>query len=287
MLFLFVIIGSCAKQNNSNEARYVVLSPEIAEILYSIGVYDEIVGYTEECVEVKDSTALNNILSENYTNKNGVETVIVGNFGNISLEKVVALSPTIVFTSALEQNEIATKLNKLKIKTIQMYPSSIKELLEMIDSLGKICEKPTQAEILIDSLLNKFDYFKKLADSRENKPKVFIEIYGNPIMTADNSSYLGKLLELSGGINIFPNLVRDYCRVNPEEVVHLNPDIIILTYPGIGTDDVKQRKGWDNVNAIKNNKIYTIEDINPDFILRAGPRSIIGIENMIKVLYEE
>jgi len=49
---------------------------------------------------------------------------------------------------------------------------------------------------------------------------------------------------------------------------------------------VKSRKGWQNINAVKNNRIYTTEEVNPDFILRAIPRSIEGIKQLRKAIYE-
>jgi len=78
--------------------------------------------------------------------------------------------------------------------------------------------------------------------------------------------------------NIFPELPREYCSVSAEKVVELNPDIILITYPHVNKADIKDRLGWDIVSAIKNNMVFTTEDIDPDIILRAGPRIVQGIK---------
>jgi len=270
-IFIVLMILSCSKQAKHDEDRYIVLSPEIAEILAYLDTSNRIVGVTAEC----DFPAeLQNIAS-------------VGNFGQYHLEKIISLKPTIVFTTALEQNEIAIQLVKMGIQTQQFYPKNIHDLLAMIDSLGVITGQTVLSDSLSFYLRNQFDTFLLQAQNRENKLKVFIEIYGNPIMSADNSSFLGSLLEYSGLENIFPILPRDYSRVNTEDVIRLNPDVIILTYPGTSVSDVKNRKGWGNINAVQNNMIFDIDDIDPDLILRATPRNVEGLKNLLRTIYGE
>jgi ABC-type Fe3+-hydroxamate transport system substrate-binding protein len=41
-------------------------------------------------------------------------------------------------------------------------------------------------------------------------------------------------------------------------------------------EEVKNRIGWRNIDAVKNNRIY--DDVNPDLIFRPGPRIVHGIK---------
>jgi iron complex transport system substrate-binding protein len=268
-ILTLMLLISCGRQSNSTENRYIVLSPEIAEILAHLGIEDRIVGITAECDYPPSLRDID----------------VIGNFGQISLERVVALNPSIIFASALEHDEIAVQLRRLNKRVYQLYPHNTQELMEMIKLIGEICEVEDRAYSLQNSMHEQFSRFHEIALLRENKPRVFIEIYGNPIMSASNASYLGQLLLYAGAENIFPELPRDYSRVNVEEIVSLNPDVIILTYPGISANDVKNRRGWSGINAVLNNRIYSIDDVNPDLILRAGPRNIEGIERLVEILY--
>jgi len=267
---LFIFVFSCNYTPTANQSRYVVLSPEIAEILASLNVSDRIVGVTQECDYPP-------VLQDKE---------IVGNFGKVSLEKVVALKPNIVFTTALEQNAIAFQLEKLRIKTVQMYPHTIPEMLKMITELGDITEQQSTADSLVSYLTQQFSLWEEKVVNMMYKPKVYLEIYGNPIMSADNSSYLGQLLLYAGGVNIFPVLPRDYARVNSEDVVQLNPDIIIIFYPGLSREDIINRKGWRDIRAVRNNRIYTEKDLNSDLFLRAGPRNVEGIQILGSIIGE-
>ncbi len=84
------------------------------------------------------------------------------------------------------------------------------------------------------------------------------------------------MINTAGGQNIFETLERDYSRVKAEDVINANPDIMIC-YSQDSLSNILSRKGWGNVPAIKNQMVFFEGDLDPDLILRAGPRSIVGM----------
>lgn len=259
-LIMLLLALSCTRtKQQSVTSRYIVTSPELAELITLIDGPNNIVGVTNEC-------SYPVILQKKSK---------VGDFGQLSIEKIIALKPTYVFTTSLEQKAIADELKKLDIPSVQIYPRSIKEMMAGITELGRVLHKEKRASFVRDSLQAEIN---KLADLPKTKSKVFIEIYGDPLMTAADNSFIGEIIQLAGGINCFPRLERDYCRIDPERVVKADPDIIILTYPGVTKEQVMQRKGWQSIKAVKNQKIMSINEINPDWLLRAGPRFILGVK---------
>lgn len=263
---LSLLILSC--QNSKPKKGFVILSPEIAEIFVQISGDKQIIGVTEEC---------------NYPEVLKSKTK-VGNFGQVKLETIIKLNPEYVICSALEQKAIAEELKKLGIKVIVFYPKKIDDLLNTIVELGKITHSEANAQKLQNDIKHKLETYKSFKTAK--KQKVLIEIYNDPIMSASDSSYVGELLSYAGGENAFPVLERDYCRVKNEDVIKANPDVIIITYPGMNKEAVIARKGWQNITAVKNKRIYTIQDINPDLLLRATPRSIDAIQLLRDLIYE-
>ena len=269
--FLLFFISSCSKKEIKTDTRhrYVVTSPEIAEIIAAIEGTKNIVGITTEC---------------NYPPVlQKIEKV--GTFGKVNIEKIIELNPSLVFTSGLEQDYLSSELQKLKIPVMKIYPRSVAGLINAVRDIGRTVGNSLQANALADSLEKRINEFI-LQNVSITRPKVYVEIYGNPIMSVSSKSFVGEIIELAGGENIFSELSRDYSRINPEKVVEKNPEIIILTYPGVSAQQIKERKGWSKIDACKNNKIYTTEDINPDLILRASPRIIAGISKLKKLLTE-
>ncbi len=256
-----LLLLSCHIKKESSKG-FVIISPEIAELFVLVAGADNIVGVAKEC-------DYPSILQEKTQ---------VGNFGAVSLEKIATLNPEYVLTSSLEQQSIADELKKLNIKVISIYPKSIQDMIESVKQIGEITGKKERAMFVQDSLEKEWGELKQTINPV--KKRVFIEIYHDPLMTVDNSSFVGELLFLAGGDNIFPKLIRDYCRVKSEDVIVNNPEIIFITYPEMSISQVRTRKGWEKISAIKNNKIYTTEDLNPDYILRAGPRCFDGVKKM-------
>jgi len=265
-LFVLLLYGCSKSKQRSSEKRYVITSPEIAEIVCLMEGSTNIIGITEEC---------------NYPEY--LQTIeVVGNFGKVDFEQIIELYPSVVFTAGLEQKALAAELIKLEIKVEIIHSKSIEEMLDSILKIGKIINKEKRSLFIVDSLRQTLSNIPK----SKRKPKVYLEIYNDPIMSVSDNSFVGQLIKLAGGKNIFEELPRDYSRIDAEKVINADPEIIILTYPGVSLNEVKNRKGWEIISAVQNDRIYTIEEVNPDLILRASPRAIMGIEELQKVFHE-
>jgi iron complex transport system substrate-binding protein len=266
-LFFLVIITNCQDKTSLDlNPRYVITSPELAEIVSALEGLEHIVGVTVECDYPEQLRSLPK----------------VGTFGKIDIEKVISLNPTLVFIAGLEQEEIAFQLHKIGIPLVSFYPRSISNLLTTIEDIGVVLETEDKAKTLADSLKTVIDSYRR--DQSAEKPKIYVEIYGNPIMSVSDSSYVGELVELAGADNIFSTLAREYSRIKAEDVIKLDPEIILLTYPGVSAEKVKNRMGWEVISACRNDRIYTVEDIDPDLILRAGPRIAEALKLLQKIL---
>ena len=260
MLILILSCSTPIERADAPHPRIVVLSPELAEIVCALGAEDNIVGITQECD-----------YPQTLKQKN-----IVGSFSSPNIEKIVALEPDAVLLTGMEQEMIKHKLLKLNITVRQFFPSSIKALYDTIFSLGELLQREEKANSLIQYMQNAII---STTQSEEN-PTIYIEIYNKPLMTASSGSFVGDVIKQAGLKNIFPELPREYCAVSSERVVELDPDIILITYPGVDKNDIKERLGWSTISAIKNDRVFTTKDIDSDLILRAGPRVVEGIQKL-------
>ena len=266
LLLIAIIIVCCSKTETeiiTLKPGLIILSPEIAEIVCALGGERNILAVTNECDYPE-------ILKSKEK---------VGSFSSPNIEKIVALHPDMIFLSGLEQEVIKSRLNKLNLPVYQFYPKSINDLLKTFEEIGILLGKENSASEFIKNFQKELDAIS----IPKIKPKVYVEIYNNPLMTVSTNSFVGDIIEKSGGKNIFQNLPRDYCRVSAESIVEKNPDIIIVTYEGISMLEIKERLGWENVSAIKNNHVYTTDDVDANLIVRAGPRSIKGIKILSKI----
>ena len=165
-----------------------------------------------------------------------------------------------------------------------IYPESINEMFSDIERIGTIIRRKEAAEKFVKDLKEEKEKIKANSQGKL-RPKVYLEIYRNPLMSVSDSSFVGELIETAGGDNIFPRLERDYARINPEAVISAKPDIMIC-YSQDTLENIINRKGWQNIPAIQKRKIFFEKDINPDLIQRATPRCIEGMKILAK-LFED
>jgi len=261
LVFLIFMLSCTGSQPvDAPHPRIVVLSPELAEIICVLGAEEHITGIVLEC---------------DYPNELH-EKNSVGSFSSPSIEKIAALEPDAVLCTGMEQEILSHQLDKLGMEVFRFFPSSLTSLYETIVSVGELLHHNQEADSLVQYMQQKIEKISKLT----NKPSVYIEIYNKPLMSASSGSFVGDLLRATGLENIFPELPREYCAVSSENIVKLDPDIIIITYPNATKKDITSRLGWQTISAVKTNNIYTTEDIDPDLLLRAGPRVVQGIQKL-------
>lgn len=273
ILLLVVLIGCApAKKDESANLRLISTAPSITEILFALNLEKEIVGVSSLCNYPKEA--------QNKTE--------IGTFSYPNIEKIIALKPDIVFLTGLEQSPTQDKLKKLGIKTVTIYPKDIDELYQSIRYIGELTDSIDNAHILINKMKKGIDNIKEKVSHIPMglRKKILIEMMDDPLIVASKDSFVGELGTIAGGRNIAYDTDRPYPKFSPELVLERNPDSIIMGYMFKDKDAIKrvsQRLGWSNINAVKNKAIFN--DINPDILLRPGPRAQEAIEELYKRLY--
>lgn len=82
-----------------------------------------------------------------------------------------------------------------------------------------------------------------------------------------NSSFIHDIITEAGGTNILSDVDDTYGYIDEELIINRAPEIIFLLKSGnITVQDIKNRKEWENIPAVKNNRIYVIDDIPHSFL---------------------
>lgn len=271
---ILVLVFFSVRQSFSltnQKLKIVSLAPSVTEILFALGLDEEIVGVSQFC---------------NYPSKAFIKEK-VGTFSCPNIEKILSLKPDIVFCTGLEQALVIIKLKQLNLKVCVSDPSNFNELFDSIREIGLLVNKENQALNLIKGMKKEIEAINSNVKliPQNKRPKVFVEIWHGPLMTAGKDSFIDELLRLAGGINIAYDTRRPYSYFSYEQVIVRNPECIILAYMDKGNPIrlIKQRFGWNDISAVKNNRIYN--DINPDLFLRPGPRLIVALREIYKRLY--
>ncbi|MFC1703506.1 ABC transporter substrate-binding protein [Candidatus Omnitrophota bacterium] len=252
--------------------RIISLTPATTEILFSLSLDDQIIGVTTFC----------NYPPEAITKEK------VGTFSQPNIEKIVLLKPDIIFATGLEQAHTVERLRQLQLRVVVSHPATIDELFSSIAEIGTVTHREKEAQGIIDAMKKKIEVIAANVAhiAQEEKPEVFIEIWHDPLMTAGKGSFVDELITLAGGINIAGDTPRPYSYFSAEQVIIRNPDCIILGYmdseQGAG---IAHRLGWGDIKAVQRNRVYS--DIDPDVLLRPGPRLAQGLYELHQRFYAQ
>jgi iron complex transport system substrate-binding protein len=144
-----------------------------------------------------------------------------------------------------------------------------------------------QARVLADGLAAEVARQRAARGAAEAAPvpSVFIEIWGDPLMTAGRRSFVAELVTLAGGRNLGDEVEGDYVTVSPEWVVRSDPDIILCLYMASDTRAaarVAARAGWQYLRAVRAGRVH--DGFATDVLFRPGPRVLEGVESLRRVI---
>ena len=271
-MIISICLAPAVSPVQAAKLRIISLAPSATEILFALGLDDEIVGVSQFCDYPAAALAKER----------------VGAFSQPNLEKILALKPDIIICTGLEQAPVITKLKQLGLNVCVSDPSDLKELFESIIQIGALTGRKSESASLIRKMKGRIEKIYLAAQSVPlgKRPRVFIEIWHSPLSTAGRSSFIDEIVTLAGGSNIAHDCERPYSVFSAERVIKSDPEYIFLAY--MNKSDtlriMQQRVGWQDVSAIKNGRVYS--DINPDLFLRPGPRLVDGLEMIHERLYK-
>jgi len=253
--------------------KIVSIMPSTTEILFALGLDDEIIGVSEH---------------DNYP-KAALDKEKIGDM-DMNTEKIISLMPDVAFLSKYNYEnsaEAIKQLEQLGIKVVIIdTEESFEAAYESIELIGKATGKPEEAKEIVASMKEQIEQIKEKASKVTEKKKVWVEISPQPdLYTAGQHTFIGEMLNLIGAENVATE--EGWYSVNEEEVVKLNPDVIVTTYGYYVENAVEQvlsRDGWQEVTAVKNKAVY---DVNSDTMTRPGPRLVDGVEELGKAIYPE
>ena len=255
--------------------RIVSLAPGNTEIIYTLGLEEKLVGVTEFC---------------NYPEV-AKDKPKIGGYSTVDIERVVESQPDLILATNIHKEEVIPRLEGLGLTVLALVPETLDEVLDAITLVGKCTGQQEETAQLVSGLGNRI---KAITDKTRNltqdeRPRVFYIIWHDPLMTVGSDTLIHQLIELAGGTNIAQNLSEEYPTMSLEAVIMVNPQVIIAG-SGMGEGAslpyefalTEERLG--DVDARVNGRVY---EINTDLVGRPGPRQVLGLEEMAKMIHPE
>jgi iron complex transport system substrate-binding protein len=259
--------GETSKATAGLPQRIVSMAPNLTELLFALGLEEEIVGvtaYSDYPEAAKDKA-------------------VMGTFWQPNIEAIVSAGTDMVVTLGFDQQTtLAGRLRRLGYETLTVDIETVEQLFDAIDAIGAATGKGLEARELSGRLRGSLDGISELVADKEPLKVLWI-IQLSPLRVAGTETFVNELIELGGGVNAMGPTINKYPPIGFEQVISSDADVIIEA-AAPGTDLLKRRGElleyfgrFGDVEAVKNKRIYVIDG---DTVSRLGARIDEGVETI-------
>jgi iron complex transport system substrate-binding protein len=258
---------------NKDINRIISSAPSNTEILMELGLSDKIIAV------------------DKYSPTDSLNTdITLIDFRNPDPEAIIALDPDIIIASG--HNKVGSEdpfasLKEAGISVVYIPSSnSIKGIYEDIRFIANITNTEEKGEKIIEIMQKEIGEVKDIAKNIKNKKKVYFEIAPSPnIFTMGKETFQNDIIELIGGENIFSSET-GWISPSGESIIEKNPNVIItnVSYTETPVEDILNREGFSEIDAIKNKQVYLI-DANASS--RPSPNILKAIKEIAVAVYPD
>jgi len=268
-----------AEPEGERSQRIVSMAPSTTEILFALGLGDQVVGVSRYC---------------DYPDAAG-KIVKVGGHVDPNYEAIVAARPDLVILLTAHR-DVKTELDKLGIRTLVTPHKSVGDIHEAIRLIGDACDRRQRADTLLDQLARRTQAVREAVEGRP-RPRVLICIGRDTeseqlsgIYVPGRHEFYDEIIEMAGGVNAYEGEQVAYPEISAEGVLQINPDVIIdladYTHTGEKTpaEIEAQWSALRTVGAVRDGRVHAITGTHA---MRPGPRYVEFLEQLARLLHPD
>ena len=191
--------------------RIISLVPSQTELLYDLGLEEEVVGITKFCIHPT-------IWFRNKTRVGGTKTV--------NLDVIRALQPDLIIANKEEniKEQVEALAHDFPVWISDV--NNLEEALDMIKQIGSITNKKEAAEAISQRIEDAFTNLKSQVSNQRLRTAYLI--WKDPYMTVGGDTFIHHMLSHAGFDNLYTSQQR-YPETTVAELQALNCELLLLS----------------------------------------------------------
>ena len=216
----------------------------------------------------------------------------VGTAMSPDMEIVASLKPDWILSPVSLKSDLQPKYEAIDTDWAFLNLRSVPGMYRSIQELGEIFDRQEQAQKLVDEFTEFYNEYKQKNEGKDH-PKVMI-LMGLPgsYIIATPNSYVGSLVELAGGENVYSDTDQEFLTVNTEDMKTKEPDIILRAAHALPDQvvdmfnkDFAENDIWQHFDAVNNGRVY---DLTYEYFgMSATFKYPQALEELQPILYPE
>lgn len=279
--------------------------PSATEILYALGLGNSVAGVTFECdfppEAARKTVVVNTNLAHDLTSAEIDHDVNEHSshgesLYRVDIRKLEAIKPDLIVTQelcdvcAISTSYVAKAVHQLSSKpqVLSLTPHTLEDVLKDVLRVGEATDRDAEARELVSSLRERIDKIDQM--TKTQRPTVVCLEWLSPPFNGGH--WIPEMVGLAGGIDPLGKLGKDSYRMEWNQVLHVDPDVVLVMPCGHNLERSVQEyhatqfpEGWNQVSAVRNGRVYAVNA--SAYFSRPGPRLVTGLEIMYSLLQED
>jgi iron complex transport system substrate-binding protein len=288
--------------------RIVSLLPSGTEIVYALGLGDELVGVTHECdfpPEARGKPVLtgSGLAGRSLTSReidDSVRELRASGAGTYSLDVglLAELRPDVIITQglcdvcAVPHGVVRRAVPSLptRPRVYSLDPASVGDVLSDVKTIGDATGRQARARDVIAGLRARIDAVTLASARVESIPRVFCLEWLDPPWTAGH--WVPEMVGMAGGFDALGGIGQPSRRTTWPEIAAFAPEVMILMPCGF---DLARTLGelertelppeWSGLPAVRSGRVYAVD--GSAYFNRPGPRLVNGLELLAAIIHPE
>ena len=291
--------------------RIASLLASATEILYGIGLGDQVVAVSHECdypvgVEVKPQVTYSHVDSLKSSSEIDEQVKTTCGSGqplySVDENKLRTLRPDLIVTQA--QCDVCAVRFEDVVEMVRMHdefsstqvvalnPMSLEDVFQDIKRVGAATNSVSAAQSFVDGLRSRVSSVrsKTVNLTADHRPRVACFEWIEPLMLGAN--WMPELVELAGGRHGLTKSGQHSTQAEWEDLVGFDPELIVVMPCGFDLErtiaesqSLPERANWQSLQAVRNGRVFAVD--GNAFFNRSGPRLVDSLEILAHLIHPD
>jgi len=122
------------------------------------------------------------------------------------MDRLLKTRPTLILDVALEDEAVANLMTQLGVRRVRVPCATLDDIPTAVLTVGRLAHRESAAQPLAEHIRREVSERRNALEKRKASgqatPTVFVEIWGDPLMTVGRNSFVSELVTLAGGRNL-------------------------------------------------------------------------------------
>ena len=288
--------------------KIVSLLPSATEIVYALGLGDQLAAVTHECdfpADVSAKPIVTRSVLESGMKSSEIDAAVRGQLNDshslytIDRALLAEIKPDVILTQQLcdvcavsysDVQEAVRSLPSPGPRILNLEPITVGDVLGTIRQVGLVTGRENEAEAVVAALQTRIDTVRQAMAGAAHRPRTVLLEWIDPLFGGGH--WDPELVEIAGGIDTIGSLHQPSTQVDWKDIQRFAPEVLVIAQCGFSVERSAQDMpclealpGYAELPAVHNGRVYLVN--GSDYFSRPGPRLVDSLEILAALLHPD